>query len=115
MADWLAAILAGGIILISLIGGLLIFARSSDRKRRWTMVGLLVNEEMNANDESIRRNTKDRREARKLPQAHLTEPYYHSTAHHSHHNSGGSGSGHNVSHHHGGFDGGGFHDGGHHG
>jgi uncharacterized membrane protein YgcG len=121
MTVWLAAILGGGMILLSMISILWILARGSNAKRRWTLVGLLLNEEMNAPAESASTSVKERREAKKLlreQQSHLPSE---SHAHHSQHHVGSWGAGHHgssgVSHHGGGFDsGGGFHGGsGHHG
>ena len=120
MTFWLAVILVGSVILISMISILWILARGSNAKRRWTMVGLLLNEEMNAPGESASTSAKERREAKKL----LREQHSHlsskSHAQHSQQHGGNGGTGHHgssgVSHHGGGFDsGGGFHGGGHHG
>jgi uncharacterized membrane protein YgcG len=121
MTFWLAVILVGGMILISMVSILWILARGSHAKRRWTLVGLLLNKQMsplvmNAPVESASKSAKERREARKLlreQQSHLDAK---SHAHHSHLHGGNWGTGHHGSfggsHHSGGFDGGGGH---HHG
>jgi uncharacterized membrane protein YgcG len=121
MTLWLAVILVCGVILIGMVGTLWILARGSNVKRRWTLVGLLLNEELNAPGESASTSAKERREAKKLlreQQSHLPSK---SHAQHSQHHGGNWGTGHHgssgVSHHGGGFEsGGGFHGGsGHHG
>ncbi len=121
MTFWLAVILVCGVILIGMVGTLWILARGSNAKRRWILVGLLLNEEMNAPGESASTSAKERREAKKLLREQQSHLHSTSDAYHSQHHGGNWGTGHHsssgVSHHGGGFDsGGGFHGGsGHHG
>lgn len=121
MPFWLAVILVCGVLLIGMIGTLWILARGSNAKRRWTLVGLLLNEEMNAPGESISTSAKERREAKNLLREQQSHRHAQSHAQHSHHHGENWRTTHHASsggsHHGGGFDsGGGFHGGiGHHG
>ena len=134
MTFWLAVILVGGVILVGMISTLWILARGSNAKRRWTLVGLLLNEEMNAPGESASKSAKERREAKKLLREQQSHLHAKNHAQHSKHHGGSWGTAQHsqhhgthegttqhgsfgVSHHGGGFDsGGGFHGGsGHHG
>jgi uncharacterized membrane protein YgcG len=120
MPFWLAVILICGLLLLGMIGILVILARGSNAKRRWTLVGLLLNEEMNAPAENTSNRAKGQRVAKKLLREQHSHLHSKSTTHHPHQHGGIWGTGHHgspgASHHGGGFDsGGGFHGGGHHG
>jgi hypothetical protein len=103
MTFCLAVVLICGMILIGMIGTLWILARGSNAKRRWTLVGLLLNEEMYAPGESASTSAKEWREAKELlreQQSHLLSKRH---VHHSQHYGGNWGTGHRnssgVSHH----------------
>lgn len=121
MTFWLAVILVGGVILVGMVGTIWILVRGSNAKRRWFLVGLLLNEEMNAPGESASTSAKERREAKKLLREQQSHLHPTSHAQHPSHHGGNWETGHHGSpggsHHGGGFEsGGGFHGGSdHHG
>jgi hypothetical protein len=88
MIFWFAVILVCGVLLIGMIGTLWILARGSKAKRRWTLVALLLNEEMNAPGESVSQSAKERREAKKLLREQQSHLHAKSHVHHSQHHGG---------------------------